>query len=60
MTDLDPDDPDDDDKNRKAFWWEFCTACHVLTEWTTTFHKEPPNAAQPCDSCHYHYYPEGF
>jgi hypothetical protein len=50
----------DDDINRKAFWWEFCTACHVLTAWTDTFHKEPPNAAPACDTCHYHGYPGGF
>jgi nitrate reductase cytochrome c-type subunit len=35
-------------------WYEFCTACHVLTKNLLTFHKEPPNAAPACDSCHMH------
>jgi hypothetical protein len=41
-------------------WYGFCTACHVLTVWTTSYHKEPPNAAPACGTCHYHGYPEGF
>jgi len=41
-------------------WYAFCTACHVLTEWTDSFHKEPPNEAPACGTCHYHGYPEGF
>jgi nitrate reductase cytochrome c-type subunit len=41
-------------------WYAFCTACHVLTWAIDTFHKEPPNAAPACGTCHYHGFPEGF
>ncbi len=47
------------DGTYKGFWYEFCTACHVLTAWTTSFHKEPPNAAPECESCHRHSYSVG-
>ncbi len=35
-------------------WWEFCTACHVLTNGTDMYHKPPPRAAPICPTCHGH------
>jgi nitrate reductase cytochrome c-type subunit len=37
-------------------WYEFCTACHVLTWALDSFHKEPPNGEVPCGTCHEHGY----
>lgn len=40
-------------------WYEFCTACHVLSV-VVSFHVKPPNPAPTCSSCHHHDYPGGF
>jgi hypothetical protein len=37
-------------------WYEFCTACHVLTWALDSFHKEPPTGEVPCGTCHEHGY----
>ena len=41
-------------------WWNFCTACHVLTGATDMYHQPDPPAAPPCPTCHYHGRPIGF
>jgi hypothetical protein len=36
-------------------WWDFCTACHVLTGYATgTFHRKYSSPAPSCPTCHYH------
>jgi cytochrome c553 len=36
-------------------WWEFCTACHVLTNGTTMYHRQRPESYYPgCPVCHEH------
>ena len=35
-------------------WYDFCTACHVLTGSTTTFHRKYSSPAPPCPDCHRH------
>ncbi len=36
-------------------WWEFCTACHVLTYATDTYHQQRPEGfGWQCDWCHGH------
>ncbi len=38
----------------KGKWWDFCTACHVLTNGTDAYHKPVPTSPQGCPDCHYH------
>ncbi|MDY6990850.1 MAG: hypothetical protein SWQ30_22645 [Thermodesulfobacteriota bacterium] len=38
----------------KGKWWDFCTACHVLTNGTTMYHKPEPTSPNGCPHCHYH------
>lgn len=38
----------------KGKWWDFCTACHVLTNGTTMYHKPEPTSPNGCPDCHYH------
>jgi hypothetical protein len=33
-------------------WWEFCTACHVLTNGTSMYHRQGGYPA--CPTCHFH------
>jgi len=35
-------------------WWDFCTACHVLTGGTTMYHRKYSSPAPSCPTCHYH------
>jgi hypothetical protein len=35
-------------------WWQFCTACHVLTLGTEVYHQENYPPGPPCRTCHYH------
>ena len=36
-------------------WWDFCTACHGLTQATTTYHADKWEAYSPkCPVCHEH------
>ena len=36
-------------------WWDFCTACHVLTTPTYTYHAKKWEAYSPkCPVCHEH------
>ncbi len=38
-------------------WWQFCTACHVLTNGTSMYHRErPPDYDPKCPTCHFHGY----
>jgi len=42
-------------------WWEFCTACHVLTQQTTMYHQQRPEYYDPkCPVCHTHGFSSGF
>jgi hypothetical protein len=51
--------PDFDDD--RTAWYEFCTACHVLTGPSgPVYHQKGQTAAPGCPTCHYHNYPEGF
>jgi hypothetical protein len=38
----------------KGKWWDFCTACHVLTGGTDMYHKPEPTSPNGCPDCHYH------
>lgn len=38
----------------KGKWWDFCTACHVLTNGTDMYHKPEPTSPNGCPDCHYH------
>ncbi|MDY6990734.1 MAG: cytochrome c3 family protein [Thermodesulfobacteriota bacterium] len=41
--------------NFEGDWWEFCTACHVLTNGTTMYHRQrPPEYYPGCPECHIH------
>ena len=40
----------------KGKWWDFCTACHVLTGGTNMYHKPEPTSPNGCPDCHYHGY----
>jgi cytochrome c553 len=41
--------------NFEGDWWEFCTACHVLTNATNMYHKQQPETYYPgCPECHIH------
>ncbi len=35
-------------------WWDFCTACHVLTQGTFTYHRDLYAATPKCPACHEH------
>ncbi len=35
-------------------WWNFCTACHVLTGGTDTYHRDLYTAHPKCPACHEH------
>jgi hypothetical protein len=35
-------------------WWDFCTACHVLTGATFTYHRDSAAASPKCPVCHEH------
>ena len=41
-------------------WWQFCTACHVLTLGTEAYHQEDYPTTPHCPDCHYHNHPVQF
>lgn len=46
---------DDISVNWAGDWWEFCTACHVLTNATNMYHRQREESYYPgCPVCHYH------